>query len=939
MLNKLILGLFVLSSFALPILPKTAAAEENGLVFYESFDNLASIQANNGYCGSNTNTPCDGTSNIDFVPGLDGNAVQFGIEPVNFMGPIEYHGISLYSGTGTIEYWAKPTNLGSLYNSDIYSGFKLGLYNYGEYVKALYQYNGDYLLTAPENPLGWHKVGITWDNSHLLFYLDDKVLEIFPQNYPSPGTLRVGNPWISEPCYDAIDNLKAYSTAKTQEQIIQEYRDRVPDQRPVINSFSPQTEINLAIGQNQTFSVNASDPASLPLTYVWFVSGVQQLLQTSSSFVFSPSQNKEYPIKVIVSNGQYSAIKEWHVNPPNFEFMKSMNYVSWWIDQYSSPDSDNYLRELQSDNVKWVSILATQYQDSVNSNTIYPVESKTPSDASLVHAIQQAKSLGYKVMLKPHVDPLSGSRTDIIMQSESDWTSWFNSYKTFINHYAALAQNNNVDLFIPGTELKGTSAREGDWRSVIDGVRQRYSGPLVYAANWDEYTAVPWWDAMDYIGVDAYFPLTQKADPTIHELLQAWQPISQALEQFSIQNSKKLLFTEIGYQSADGTNTHPAWSGGAIDLQEQADCYEAFLKTFSNASWVQGISWWNWEAWGDQGGPTDTDFTPRHKPAEIILRGKWGNMLQNPGFEIKNFGSEAYWNPQNMILNKWYLHQGGGVVKQVSIAKSGSYGLQVSDASATYVSDASQITEVIPGKYYHASAWAKRPIAGSGQILYLKFLDINKQLIKEYTTVFNGASWENKGITGLAPVNVKYAQVILYSYVQGKSTFYWDDVSLVQTDNLVSNGSFEEDYFFYRPYWSFNEIEPGKWYLHVGGGNIAPSTNDAHTGIKSLYINDTSASYTGDASQIIAARPNTFYNLSAYAKKISGGNVLVYLNYLDSSKNKISGTTNYFSSTSWDNKTITSTSPANTTYIQIILYSTVSGKSAFYWDDVVLKEQ
>ena len=94
------------------------------------------------------------------------------------------------------------------------------------------------------------------------------------------------------------------------------------------------------------------------------------------------------------------------------------------------------------------------------------------------------------------------------MATEEEWQRWFGDYERFILHYAGLAAAAKVELFCVGVELAGSSlTREADWRRVVERVRERYQGPLVYAANWwEEYDRIPFWDALDYIGVNAFSP-------------------------------------------------------------------------------------------------------------------------------------------------------------------------------------------------------------------------------------------------------------------------------------------------------------------------------------------------------------------------------------------------------------------------------------------------
>jgi hypothetical protein len=161
---------------------------------------------------------------------------------------------------------------------------------------------------------------------------------------------------------------------------------------------------------------------------------------------------------------------------------------------------------------------------------------------------------------------------------------------------------------------------------VIAGVDSRYSGPLTYAANWGDETSITWWDVVDYIGVDAYYPLTGKNNPTVTELKAGWQPYVTTLANLASTWNKSVIFTEIGYRSQDGTNQHPwDWQvGGTIDLQEQADAYQAAFESVFNHPWFAGMYWWVWETNPFQGGPCDDGYVPYDKPAEDVLRSWYG---------------------------------------------------------------------------------------------------------------------------------------------------------------------------------------------------------------------------------------------------------------------------------------------------------------------------
>ena len=57
---------------------------------------------------------------------------------------------------------------------------------------------------------------------------------------------------------------------------------------------------------------------------------------------------------------------------------------------------------------------------------------------------------------------------------------------------------------------------------IVDAVRQVYKGRITYAANWDKVGEVGFWDALDVIGVHAYFPLADGDNPDAETLRRGW---------------------------------------------------------------------------------------------------------------------------------------------------------------------------------------------------------------------------------------------------------------------------------------------------------------------------------------------------------------------------------------------------------------------------------
>ena len=172
--------------------------------------------------------------------------------------------------------------------------------------------------------------------------------------------------------------------------------------------------------------------------------------------------------------------------------------------------------------------------------------------------------------------------------------------------------------------MAGVSGATQDWRVLIAAVRRTYSGRLTYAALPFEYQKVGFWDALDFIGVDAWWPLSTGATADVATLRRAWIPIVAELGSAASEWHKSIVFTEAGYTSQHGTAAAPSsWNLSTVAAPaEQAAGYRALLDTFSAQPWFGGVHWWAWRATNQGDG---LDFTPQDKPAESVLRTEWAH--------------------------------------------------------------------------------------------------------------------------------------------------------------------------------------------------------------------------------------------------------------------------------------------------------------------------
>lgn len=239
--------------------------------------------------------------------------------------------------------------------------------------------------------------------------------------------------------------------------------------------------------------------------------------------------------------------------------------------------------------------------------------------------IEQLHKNGVQVMVKPQIWISKGLFTGTLtMKSSEEWEALEKSYDNFILTYADLAEETNAELLCIGTELEQfVKHRPEYWKKLIQKIRKVYKGKLTYAANWDEYTRTTFWEDLDYIGIDAYFPLSDKKTPTVEQLQKGWQPWKDKIALLSKEKGKSVLFTEFGYRSMDFTGKKP-WlvdrNDEKVNLEAQVNATKAIFTEFWMEDWFAGGYVWKWFINHENaGGNNDNRFTPQNKPAQQVI--------------------------------------------------------------------------------------------------------------------------------------------------------------------------------------------------------------------------------------------------------------------------------------------------------------------------------
>jgi hypothetical protein len=217
------------------------------------------------------------------------------------------------------------------------------------------------------------------------------------------------------------------------------------------------------------------------------------------------------------------------------------------------------------------------------------------------------------------------------------WERWWSNYQNFLIHYAEIAQEKDVEIFCLGCEMSSSEEFVNKWRSLISEVRAIYDGQLVYDINHGREMELPWWDAVDIIGVSGYYQVPPSEGTTIEEAVKQTTSeaeiaaelakVKQHLAEVSKKWQKPVMMIETGVTNVRGCARYP-WSHpdahpeSPRDDTEQANYYRAMFKTFADAPWFMGYAWWDWPArlYSDEEAATNRGFCVHGKEAEQVLQ-------------------------------------------------------------------------------------------------------------------------------------------------------------------------------------------------------------------------------------------------------------------------------------------------------------------------------
>lgn len=318
---------------------------------------------------------------------------------------------------------------------------------------------------------------------------------------------------------------------------------------------------------------------------VWLIAVIGSL------FVDAPSIGT--PINDAPSRGDQPRKQAKHSRGIEFLQQNGRPLAGFAINFHYNDDRELYLKAIDElaglgCNAVLISTPAFQTNGASTDIRLEVGPGRGPYRERIIELIKRAKEHGMVTALMPTVlftAPRGGEwRGRIVPDS---WDKWWASYKRMTDHFTAIANEAEVDLYVVGSELLTTEKQTQRWQKIIAHVRQQFDGALTYSGNWDHYNEPTFWGQLDFVAMNGYFDLKgdhEDDHPPIEHVTEQWQAHREQVLAFATSQGKPLLFTEMGYPSAPWGLKDPwdylPFEDSVIDAAVQHDGYDAFFRTW-----------------------------------------------------------------------------------------------------------------------------------------------------------------------------------------------------------------------------------------------------------------------------------------------------------------------------------------------------------------------
>jgi hypothetical protein len=283
---------------------------------------------------------------------------------------------------------------------------------------------------------------------------------------------------------------------------------------------------------------------------------------------------------------------------------------------------------IQSLGSNWVVLAPTWTASRADPLIFAPRPGSDPLWLDTLAAVGQARALNMNAALfaQPRLSTSSIAWWNGAPRTNSWWNDWFEHYRGFALYHADLAAQSGAQALILGGEwtlpaMPNGTLNDGSasgvpadaaqrWRNLLAEVRVRFKGQVLWAVPYAGTLppAPEFIDAVDAIYLLWSAPLAASAPYSVDDLtIEAGRLMDGDLVPY-LANVKKPIIIAVNYPSAEGAATGcvPAGQGGCLDwmglnrpyddvstagldLQAQANLYQAMLVAINDRQWIAGF--------------------------------------------------------------------------------------------------------------------------------------------------------------------------------------------------------------------------------------------------------------------------------------------------------------------------------------------------------------
>lgn len=309
-------------------------------------------------------------------------------------------------------------------------------------------------------------------------------------------------------------------------------------------------------------------------------------------------------------------------------FMAGIEFQSYY-DPNTPAFIPTALQNIQALGSNWVILTPSWTYTHLNPLTFSAQPGKDPFWSDTVAAVTQARALNLNVAVFPQ-PRFATTASDFWKTAPRDatwWDNWFAHYRAFAVHHADLASLAGAQAVVLGGDWitpalpTGTLAdgapsgvpadAEARWKNIIAEVRQHFRGNVIFALPYDNGVVVAPVNILkdaDAVYLLWFAKLNGQPNPNKSDLFaEAGRLLDTNIAPIQVQVNKPFIIG-LSYPSSShsATGCIPNGSGGclywtalnrpnadlstvSLDLQQQADIYDAVFNAVNARSWVSGV--------------------------------------------------------------------------------------------------------------------------------------------------------------------------------------------------------------------------------------------------------------------------------------------------------------------------------------------------------------